>query len=60
MTEAHGHEDTHGHAPVDPNVAPMHHEIDEGFSSLHIAAAAILGIVALVLGSVLGVVLANN
>jgi len=60
MTETHGHEDSHGHAPVNPEAAPMHHEIDEGFSSFHIAAAAILGIAALVLGSVLGVVLANN
>jgi hypothetical protein len=48
------------HANDDPNVAPMHHDIDEGFSSLQIGAAAILGVVAIILGIVLGVVLANN
>ncbi len=50
--------DTHGEE--DPNVAPTHYDIDERFSGFQIGAAAFLGLVALVLGSVLGVVLANN
>ncbi len=45
---------------TDPNAAPMHHEIDERFSTFHIAAAAILGVVALTLGAVFGMVFANN
>jgi hypothetical protein len=60
QTHAHDDAEPHGHAPEDPNAAPMHHDIDENFSSFHIAAAAILGLLALVLGSVFGVVLANN
>ncbi len=48
------------HAPEDPNVAPMHHEIDERFSSFQIGVAAAMGIIALVLGIVFGIVFANN
>jgi hypothetical protein len=52
MAEAHG--------PEDPEAAPMHHDIDERFSQLHVGAAAVLGIVAIVLGIVFGITLANN
>lgn len=52
--------DTHGHGDVDPEAAPMHHDIDERFSSFQIAAAAVMGIGALVLGVVFGIVFANT
>ncbi len=48
------------HAPEDPNVAPMHHDIDERFSSFQVGVAAVMGIVAITLGIVFGLVLANN
>lgn len=52
MAETHGHED--------PNAAPMHHDIDERFTEFQIGAAGFLGVVAIVLGVVLGVTLANT
>lgn len=52
MAEAHGHDD--------PEAAPMHHDIDERFTSFQIGAAAVLGVAAVVLGVVFGVTLANN
>ncbi len=44
----------------DPNAAPMHHEIVEKFSNIHVAVALTMGIVATIAGIVLGLVLVND
>jgi len=51
--------DTHGAAP-DPNAAPMHHDIVDRFTNLQIAIAVGLGAVAIVLGTILGLVVVND
>ncbi len=51
--------ETHGAAP-DPQAAPMHHEIVDRFTSLQVAIAVGLGAVAIILGTILGLVVAND
>jgi hypothetical protein len=46
--------------PSDRDEAPMHHEIQERFARLHVAVAAIAGLVAVVAGILFGVFLAND
>lgn len=48
------------HGADDPNVAPMHLEVKERFTSLQVAIAVAFGGIAIVLGTVLGLVLAND
>jgi hypothetical protein len=52
--------DTHHDTHQDPNAAPMRQQVREHFAAFHVAAAAVLGLVALAAGTVLGVVLAND
>lgn len=52
--------DTHHDTPQDPNVAPMRQQVRERFAAFHVAAAALLGLVAIAAGTVLGIVLAND
>jgi hypothetical protein len=44
----------------DPNVAPMHHDIQERFASWQVAVCIALGSIAIVAGIVLGLVLQND
>jgi hypothetical protein len=44
----------------DPNVAPMHHDIQERFASWQVALCVALGSIAIVAGIVLGIVLQND
>lgn len=46
--------------PIDPNAPPMHHEIVEDFPAVHVWIAGVLGVMATVLGIVLGLVLVND
>ncbi len=48
------------HDNEDPNAAPMRQYIDENFSEFQVGAAWVLGIVALALGIVFGITMANN
>ena len=52
--------DTHHGTPQDPNAAPMRQEVREKFATFQVAAAAVLGLIALGAGTVLGIVLAND
>jgi hypothetical protein len=45
---------------TDPNAAPMHHDIVEKFAGIHVAVALALGVVATVVGIVLGLVFVND
>jgi len=56
MSDAH---DTH-HAPADPNAAPMRQEVRSSFSRSQLLFAWTLGAVAIVGGTVFGVLLVNN
>lgn len=51
--------DTHA-TSEDPNTAPMHHDIEQGFSWLQIAFPVGLGLVAIVTGVLTGLLLVNN
>ncbi len=51
--------DTHG-AAEDPNVAPMHHEIQENFSSGQVLFAVLMAAVAIVGGLIAGLTIVNN
>lgn len=57
---AHGAVDDHGHAPADPNAAPMHHDLKLDFTMAHAVIAATLGTVAIAAGIIFGIVLAND
>ena len=52
--------DTHHDTPQDPNVAPMRQQVRERFAAIHVTEAALLGLIALAAGTVLGIVLAND
>lgn len=56
MTDSH---DSH-HAPADPNAAPMRQEVRFDFSMGQLLYAWLLGAVAIIGGTVLGIVLVNN
>lgn len=51
--------DTHA-TTEDPNAAPMHHDIKERFSQAQIAFAVGLGAIAIVAGTVSGLLFANT
>ena len=56
MSDAH---DTH-HAPVDPNAAPMRQEVRADFSRSQLMFAWALGAIAIVGGTIFGILLVNN
>lgn len=45
---------------TDPNAAPMHHDVQEDFAPIHVWLAGLLGMAALVVGLVLGIILVND
>ena len=47
-------------AHSDPNAAPMHHDIVENYSSVHVAICAFLGTAAIIAGIALGLVFMND
>lgn len=56
----HAAHDDHGHGPEDPNAAPMRSDVRDAFSPGAIAFCAILGVVAIVAGTVIGLTVINN
>ena len=48
------------HDVEDPNVAPMHHEIQENFSTGQVTLAVLMAIIAIVGGLVAGLTIVNN
>ncbi len=56
MPDAH---DPH-HAPADPNAAPMRQEVRSSFSRGQLLFAWTLGAIAIVGGTILGVLVVNN
>ena len=46
--------------PANPEEAPMHHDVDERFTSFQVGAAAVLGVAAIVAGIVAGLVFSNT
>lgn len=51
--------DSQGPAP-DPNAAPMHHEIKERFARVDVTICVALGLIAIVVGIVSGMIFVNN
>jgi hypothetical protein len=45
---------------TDPNAAPTHLDVRDRFSSLQVTVAAVAGVVATIVGIVLGLTLVNN
>ncbi len=60
LTPAHeaGHHDSH--AAVDPNTAPLRADVRESFSTGAVIFCAILGAVAVVGGTIVGLTIVNN
>jgi len=46
--------------PIDPNAAPMHHDIHEKFAAIHIAICGMAGAAAVIAGIVAGVLVVNK
>lgn len=51
--------DSHG-AVEDPNVAPMHHEIQENFSGGQVMFAVLMAVIAIAGGLIAGLTIVNN
>lgn len=51
--------DSH-HAPEDPNAAPLRQQIVEDFSAIHYVVALVLGLGAIVLGTLFGLLAIND
>jgi hypothetical protein len=46
--------------PIDPQAAPMHHEIEDRFAPIHVVICGLMGAAAAIVGLILGIVLVND
>lgn len=58
--DEHAAHDDHGHGPEDPNASPLRGDVRDTFSTGAIAFCAVLGLVAIVAGTVIGLTVINN
>ena len=45
---------------IDPQAAPMHHEIEDRFAAIHVVICAVMGAAAAITGLILGILLVND